>query len=546
MIVSGKVIRDRYQDSVRLMRLGESKRSTTGVAEVGLIMGTPQNLDLLREAGLAFEGIETATANDIVIAVRGLDVASNEDLVDELELALDTPVSAEGRESFESLSVALSVTPGSLLGFVATPGAYAAVEARKFIEAGHPVFLYSDNVSIEAEVGLKLAALEAKTIVMGPDAGTGSLGGVKIGFSNEVRPGPIGIVAASGTGAQAISVRLDQAGSGVSHIVGVGGRDLTDDIGGLSAASGLTALLVDDQTEVICLIAKDVGTQAARRLVPLILGSSKPIVVYVQHGVGAAALAAAGADIASSLSDAATRAVASAGRVGEHRISHIGGPPLQGHLRGLFAGGTLAAEAAGILHGLLESIDTDDVDAAGHSIIDLGDDKHTAGRPHPMIAPSIQAELIGKAIEDSATGAVLFDIVLGFGAHDSPEGVISGAIAEAVAKRPGPPPALAGIVIGTEHDPQSRSGVVDALNGAGVTVFDDVGIASIWAAGIQAVEAGVDEPASWLMAPDRVVVVGTDWFVSPLLEQGAMAVHVDWRPPAQGSEALASILKRLG
>jgi FdrA protein len=170
----------------------------------------------------------------------------------------------------------------------------------------------------------------------------------------------------------------------------------------------------------------------------------------------------------------------------------------------------------------------------------------SVGRPHPMIAPSIQAEHIQQAIEDSSNGAVLFDIVLGYGTHDRAAEILSGAITSALAKRGRPPPALAGIVVGTEQDPQPRSDAVDILRRAGVTVFDDVGVASLWAAGIGAAKVADREPASWLDARDGVVVVGTDWFMGPLLSQGIDAVHVDWRPPADGDEGLALILKRLG
>ena len=60
----------------------------------------------------------------------------------------------------------------------------------------------------------------AGVLVMGPDCGTAVVGGVGLGFANVVRPGPVGIVAASGTGAQHLMALLDGAGVGVSHCLG--------------------------------------------------------------------------------------------------------------------------------------------------------------------------------------------------------------------------------------------------------------------------------------------------------------------------------------
>ena len=119
------------------------------------------------------------------------------------------------------------------------PGAYAVAEAADAIAAGRSVLVFSDGVPVEHEVALKHAAHDAGVLVMGPDCGTAIVSGVALGFANVVRPGPVGLVAASGTGAQQISCLLDMAGVGVSHVLGVGGRDLSEAVGGLATLDAL-------------------------------------------------------------------------------------------------------------------------------------------------------------------------------------------------------------------------------------------------------------------------------------------------------------------
>ena len=68
---------------------------------------------------------------------------------------------------------------------------------------------------------------------MGPDCGTAYIAGTPLAFANVVPRGRVGVIAASGTGLQEVAVLLARAGAGISHGIGVGGRDLSDAIGGL-------------------------------------------------------------------------------------------------------------------------------------------------------------------------------------------------------------------------------------------------------------------------------------------------------------------------
>ena len=136
------------------------------------------------------------------------------------------------------------------------PGQHAVTEAFDAIGAGLSVMLFSDNVSVDDEVRLKDAAAAADVLVMGPDCGTAHVGGVALGFANVVRPGSVGVVAASGTGAQQVMCLLDAAGVGLSHCLGVGGRDLKAAVGGRSTRQALRALADDPATEAVLLVSK--------------------------------------------------------------------------------------------------------------------------------------------------------------------------------------------------------------------------------------------------------------------------------------------------
>ena len=105
---------------------------------------------------------------------------------------------------------------------------------------------------------------------------------------------------------------------------------------------------------------------------------------------------------------------------------------------------------------------------SGHSLIDLGADEYTRGRPHPMIEPAVRDAPLAAALADPATGVVLVDVVLGHGAHPDP----AGRLAAVLAAHEGAAPAVIASVCGTEEDPQIRSDQVAALREAGIVVAE--------------------------------------------------------------------------
>jgi len=548
--IAAEVVRDRYQDSVRLMRIGEALRREAGVQAAGVVMGTPANQQLLKDADLWAYDVATATPGDIVIAVRaGSELEAAAALAVGVRM-LDEQRGHADRSTFTSTRAAIEAADETALGFVAVPGEHAAVEAESFLDAGHSVFVFSDNVSIEDERRLKQRAHELGLFVMGPDAGTALVGGIGIGFCNDVPSGEVGIIAASGTGAQAVASHLARLGVGVSVIVGLGGRDTSDAIGGSTMMDALTALENDPDTRVMVLIAKTMGFDVGRRLMSALGTLSKPIVLLVPGWRSAGAMTAFGAAPAHSFSDAARRAAellvaldreprSSSGSVPPTAIARTGG------ICGLFAGGTLALEAESTLKEL-NATESDRV----IEIVDLGDDVFTAGRPHPMIAPSLQAEQIIAASLRSDISVLMFDVVLGYGSHSDPGAVLAPAVRQALSRTTdeGPELRVVAVICGTDTDLQGIDETVDKLREAGAIVVDDVSVAAAYALGLlpptPITTRSIRTPR--LPRPRAVITVGTDWFDEGLTTQGAVVTHVEWRPVAGGDQELQAILGRLG
>jgi len=396
------------------------------------------------------------------------------------------------------------------------PGDYAAAEAMKALRLGMHVMLFSDNVPPESELALKTYARDHDLMVMGPDCGTAILNGVPLGFANVVRRGPIGVVGASGTGTQEVTVRIHQLGAGVSQALGTGGHDLSKQIGGISMLYGLRALDADPATKVIVLVSKPPAPEVAARVLAAAEASAKPVVV-IFLGADPATVTRKGVHGASDLAQAADMAVALArgeGAVaaplaipGEMRrtlgvLAHSMAPT-QRYVRGIFSGGTFCFEAQ-LVHaaaGLHARSNTptagnraleDNRKSRENTFVDMGDDEFTQGRPHPMIDPSLRDARIRDEAGDPSAAVVLFDVVLGYGAAEDPTAGLLGVIGSARAKATAAGRTVAFIahVCGTDQDPQDRSKVVAGLKAAGVLVAASNAEAATWSAAVIAERQG--------------------------------------------------------
>jgi FdrA protein len=269
-----RVVRNRYADSVRLMQIAQAVRARDAVRSCEVLMGTAANLEALAARGVRSD----AGPTDVVIAVDTgeSDAAA---ALDDAERELAVPA-AGGQARAEiapprSLGVAKRELDAANVALISVPGQYAVMEAHRALTEGMHVFLFSDHVSAADELALKRRGEERGLLVMGPGCGTAMLGGVGLGFANAVRQGPVGIVAAAGTGAQEASVLLDAAGSGVSQIIGVGGRDLSADVGGVMFKAGMRLLAADDATETLLLVSKPPAAEVVRELGAVDLGGKR-------------------------------------------------------------------------------------------------------------------------------------------------------------------------------------------------------------------------------------------------------------------------------
>jgi succinyl-CoA synthetase alpha subunit len=488
-----KVFQGFYKDSVALMRLSRDLAAMDGVEEAGLMMGSPSNKQILMDAGLLADDGAAAEGGDLILAVRAKDATAAQIAADTIEPEIMSQTRAATGDSFwrpQTIRAAAKANPDANLALISVPGEFAAAEARKAINRGLHVMMFSDNVSIEDEINLKNQARERGVLMMGPDCGTAILDGVPLAFANKVTTGDIGIVGASGTGIQEVTTLISNNGGGISHAIGVGGRDLKDEIGGISTLMGIDRLDADPATNHIVLISKPPGKTVLPNIMKRIGQSAKPFTVCF---IGASDLdLPANATVARTLKDAAQAALGG-DAFAETEISETGSNNNGTEIRGLYSGGTLAAETQLILLDAgLEVVSnaavpgagqlSDDVD--GHKIIDLGDDEYTQGRPHPMIDPEIRRQPLAEALADSSVGVVLIDIVIGYGAHPDP----AGQLAEMLIAMPGKDDTIIiGSVTGTEQDPQVRSSQVKALQAAGIDVAGsnaDAAIAALKVPGI--------------------------------------------------------------
>ncbi len=495
---TGYVIRrNEYHDSVFLMRVAKRLSEQAGILQAAALTGTERNKALLAQMGVSGPQLEAVTPNDLILALKGESRDALQRVLKDPDRWLrPEPDKGEGAE-IRSLREALTRQPHSNLAAISVPGQYAAREAREALENGLNVFLFSDNVPVESERALKAFARERNLLVMGPDCGTAIIRGVGIGFSNAVRRGPIGVMGPSGTGIQEFTCLVHRAGSGISHALGTGSRDLSDAIGGISSLSALEALESDPSTRVIAILSKPPGPRTLAALGARLGECSKPLVTCVLGLKEGQVWAPGRATGARTLEDAAVLAVDEAAQRPSPpldgdprdleelaRRAWAGMDPGQRYVRGIFAGGTFCYQAQQILReaGMVvhsnvpienNPLLADPAQSVAHSLVDMGADEFTAGRPHPMIDSRLRCERILAEAKEPEVGVLLLDVILGHNAAPDPAGELAPAIAKArgLAKARGGTLAVVASVCGTEEDPQGLPGQVGRLEDAGAVVF---------------------------------------------------------------------------
>jgi FdrA protein len=458
-----------YHDSVTLLQVSKAVAGVDGVEAAQVAMATDLNVEVIRRMGFAVP--DGAGPNDLLVAVRAEGdealAAADAVLAQELAGGSRAPAGGEGAVAVPPRTVGSAARAGAgTLALVSLPGRYAFAEALDALEAGLDVMLFSDNVPLPQEVLLKDRAAELGLLVMGPDCGTAVVAGVGLGFANVVRPGPVGLVAASGTGAQQVMALLDAAGVGVRHCLGVGGRDLSAPVGGRSARQALALLDADPAVELVVLVSKPPAPEVEAALGEVAAGLSTPV-----H----TALLGAGRPDLTAVAEQVVRALGREWREPRWWPAPVKRTGSYHRLVGAFSGGTLCDEAMAVASVSLGPIPSNiplagaprvgpDAELNGHVFIDFGDDELTRGRPHPMIDNSLRAEWIARQARDGAV--VLLDVVLGHGAHSDPAAELAPVIASVAADDV----AVVVSLCGTSGDPQGLERQAEALQAAGASV----------------------------------------------------------------------------
>ncbi|HXJ78365.1 MAG TPA: acyl-CoA synthetase FdrA [Candidatus Methylomirabilis sp.] len=484
------VIKSCYRDSVALLMLARTLRATAGVSEVAALMATDANKALMAQSDLLTSDAAAAGPNDLVVVIRATSAGEAERAVGQaadLLSAARRPAEAGGRPLPRTLESARRHLRGANLALISVPGAFAAAETLKALRGGLHVMLFSDNVPIDDEVALKRLAARKGLLLMGPDCGTAYLGGVPLGFANAVPRGRVGIVAASGTGLQQVAILLAARGEGISHALGVGGRDMSAAVGGLMTLPALRALAADRATELIVVVGKPPDRAVRESVIGTLRELGTPAVLAML-GRGVEPGQDGAITTVTTLEDAATAAIAmlrgkrwspeatiamtTEARIEETRKTLTA---RQRAIRGLYAGGTLAHEAALILESLLGDVSSNLKPGVErrHHIVDLGADEFTVGRAHPMLDPGARIDAIARAAKDPEVAVLLLDVVLGYGVAADPAGDIVPALeaARAEAAAHGRGLAVVTTVVGTRDDPQGLAGQIARLEAAGAWVL---------------------------------------------------------------------------
>lgn len=487
-----------YYDSVTLMRISTEAGKLPGVSHVLVGMGTELNKDTLKNVELLTKAAENASPNDLMIGVR----ADGDDIIDEVFKKIEEMFSKrkntssdEKQKNYERIEEVGRLNEGYNMAVISVPGAYAAREAKNALNQGMHVFLFSDNVTVDEEIELKDLANKKGLLLMGPDCGTAIINGVPLGFANRVRRGNIGIVGASGTGTQQVTTLIDTLGAGVSQVIGTGGRDLSQRVGGRTTLAALDALNEDEETEVVVIISKPPAPEIAEKIFNKARNMKKKVILCL---LGAKLIDNLPENIiqCTSLEETAVKAssIALNRDVGLNQKAENlylieefkrMRKPEQKYVRALFGGGTLCDETMTLFRQknipMFSNIPLNEMEALenveksqGNTFLDMGDDYFTRGKPHPMIEPSLRTKRIIADALDEETAVMLLDIELGHGCHPDPAGVAVYGAEEANKKLQMEDRRVLWIaaLIGTADDPQNMQEQIKKLRDAGFVIYE--------------------------------------------------------------------------
>lgn len=419
-----------YYDSVKLMLVTNSLNEIIGVKNAVVVMATDLNKDLLFKSGFTLDENLKVTQNDLVIGLELENFVEIDEILKELDSLLNKNSSKSNSEisNYKSIETAFKEKKSNI-SIISIPGEYAFFEAKKSLDLGMNVMLFSDNISLEQELELKEYALSKKLLVMGPDCGTAHINGVPLCFSNNVEKGNISIIGASGTGSQELMCLIDKMGSGINQVIGTGGRDLSEKIGGITTIMALDMFQKDKNTEIISLISKPPSKKVKEKVVDYIRKNiTKKVIV---HFIGESEnIVDNNIYYTDSIKELAVLSSKLSGKYREIKKFDLKLDKLdKGFVKALYSGGTLAYECLynlekntklNIFSNLSKNKILNKNDMKNNIVIDFGDDEYTKGKAHPMIDPSYRNKIFEEILSDGETSIVILDIVLGYGSHKEP------------------------------------------------------------------------------------------------------------------------------
>lgn len=566
-----------YQDSVVLMLLTNKISTIEGVNKVSIMMGTPANKEIFANSGLGTKELDKATANDIVIVIDAENEIIVENVLAEMEEFLTSQSKTKesnSEKSIKSWEAALKELPDANMALISVPGVYAANVANRALDENLNVFIFSDNVKKEDELMLKEKASEKGLLCMGPDCGTGVINSVPIAFTNNIKPGKIGIVGASGTGIQEVTTIIDRLGEGVTNAIGTGGRDLSEEIGGITMLSAIANLAKDKNTEVITIISKPPAEAIRNKIMNYLRTINKPIVtiflgekpLFHEKDLYHAYTLEETARISVSL----LRNEEVKPYRKDNSISVEQDKNKQATIKAYYSGGTLAGEAAMLIKGALNSGEKIENKAGymlhkdGFEVIDLGDDEYTQGKPHPMIDPTTRAQYMAMAMEDKSTEVILFDLVLGYGSHEDMASALARPIKnlKAQAKEENRTIHFVTTICGTYNDPQDYHKQKRIMEEIGVIVCDTNNIAVEKALALigktidypvkeirekEAINESIEIDSSdkihkLITSEPKIINIGLSSFSDTLKQFPCQVVQYDWKPIAGGDSEMIKVL----
>jgi succinyl-CoA synthetase alpha subunit len=486
-------------DSIYLMSVTKQIMKIDGVTNAVAVMGTEMNKTVLVEFGGLTPEAAAASPNDLIIAL----VLTDERAIEKVLACLSGIQTAEtevssGSDAYSSLRMAAEAEPEANLAIISVPGEFAGQEAKTALSHGMNVFIFSDNVPLSEEVELKRIAEGKGLFVMGPGCGTSVINNISIGVMSQVRKGRIGIVGASGSGIHEIALQIHRAGLGISQAIGTGGKDISREVGGSTMIRSIGLLEKDEETDVIVVVSKPPHPETVVKVLAEISRCRKPVVIFFLGGKRKE-ITAAGAHCAESLEHAAGMAVSLAkgeevlqADYREECLKELQAVareeqkkliPGQKYLRAIFCGGTHSEEAVLMLQDMVPTLHSNlsfgKVTqlknrnlSVENTLVDMGDEEFTKGKPHPVMDPSILNDRLLSEGTDPEVAVILFDLLFGHGIHKDPVGAIEGtlmAIREK-GKKEGRYVSIVASLCGTDLDTQGVDGQKKRLQDLGVLV----------------------------------------------------------------------------